>query len=191
LSELSHRMGKAGRPILPSGLSKIEQGDRSVDVDDLMALAVALGVSPNRLLLTEQARDDHEIAVTEHVSQSERDAWRWASGERPLQERGSFHLRAEAEFPRVNRPHVPPEPTSGEMDKLRRDGQLDTLTEGYQRAREAGVTAAQAQAHVETLASMEALAAPLRRLAEKGPREDAEPFRLYLPPAEKDDDGQR
>jgi transcriptional regulator with XRE-family HTH domain len=168
LSELSERMATAGRPILPSGLSKIELGDRSVDVDDLVSLAVALEVSPNRLLLTEQARDDHEVAITETVRQSEAQAWRWATGERPLQERGAFHLRAEADFPRINRPHAPPEPTSGEMDDLRRTGKLDALTEGYQQARQSGVTAAQARAHIETLATLEALEPLLRHLSEKG-----------------------
>jgi hypothetical protein len=44
-------MAAAGRPILPSGLSKIEQGQRAVDVDDLVALAIALQVNPNALLL--------------------------------------------------------------------------------------------------------------------------------------------
>jgi transcriptional regulator with XRE-family HTH domain len=195
LSELSQRMAKAGRPILPSGLSKIEQGDRSVDVDDLMALAVALGVSPNRLLLTEQARDDHEIALTEHVRQSEANAWRWASGERSLQENGEF-LWQELDFPRANRPHVPPEPTSGEMDHLRKTGNLNALTEGYRRARGAGVTPSQIQAHVQTLATMEDLASLAQltslaqKIAEHGPR-NTEPSPLYLPPAEDGGDGER
>jgi transcriptional regulator with XRE-family HTH domain len=189
LSELSQRMAKAGRPILPSGLSKIEQGDRSVDVDDLMALAVALGVSPNRLLLTEQARDDHEIALTEHVRQSEANAWRWASGEQALQRKGAF-LWQELEFPRTNRPHVPPEPTSGEMDDLRKTGNLNALTEGYRRARGAGVTPSQIQAHVQTLATMEDLVSLAQKIAQHGPR-NTEPFQLPLPPAEEGSDGER
>jgi transcriptional regulator with XRE-family HTH domain len=40
-----------GRRITISGLSKIENGDRRIDVDDLMAIAVALDVSPAALLL--------------------------------------------------------------------------------------------------------------------------------------------
>ena len=47
LQDLSDRLESAvGRPILPSGISKIEQGDRRVDVDDLVALADALGTAP-------------------------------------------------------------------------------------------------------------------------------------------------
>jgi transcriptional regulator with XRE-family HTH domain len=51
LLQLSERMTEVGRPILPSGISKIEQGDRRVDVDDLVAFAEALHVGPNLLLM--------------------------------------------------------------------------------------------------------------------------------------------
>jgi transcriptional regulator with XRE-family HTH domain len=44
------RLAALGRPILPSGLSKIEQSTRRVDVDDLVALADALRTVPSRLL---------------------------------------------------------------------------------------------------------------------------------------------
>jgi transcriptional regulator with XRE-family HTH domain len=69
LQDLSDRLAPLGRPILPSGLSKIEQGHRRVDVDDLTALAAALGTTPNDLLYEpEQApagisQDDYERLV--------------------------------------------------------------------------------------------------------------------------------
>jgi transcriptional regulator with XRE-family HTH domain len=50
LHDLSVRVAALGRPILPSGLSKIEQGTRRVDVDDLVALADALRTVPSGLL---------------------------------------------------------------------------------------------------------------------------------------------
>jgi transcriptional regulator with XRE-family HTH domain len=50
LQDLSDRLTAGGRPILPSGLNKIEMGTRRVDVDDLFALASALQVMPNDLL---------------------------------------------------------------------------------------------------------------------------------------------
>lgn len=50
LTELSELMGQVDRPLLPSGLSKIEQGERRVDVDDLVALATCFGVTPSDLL---------------------------------------------------------------------------------------------------------------------------------------------
>ena len=63
-------------------LSKAEQLDRRVDVDDLVALSIALGVSPNRLLLTDKAEGQIELApsLTVHAS----DAWEWARGKKPL-----------------------------------------------------------------------------------------------------------
>jgi len=42
---------RLGRKILASGITKIENHARGVDVGDLVALAIALGVNPNRLLL--------------------------------------------------------------------------------------------------------------------------------------------
>jgi transcriptional regulator with XRE-family HTH domain len=50
LQTLSDYLEVLGRPILPSGLSKIESGDRRVDVDDLVVLADALGTVPSALL---------------------------------------------------------------------------------------------------------------------------------------------
>ena len=46
LRTLSARLKAAGRSISPSALSKIENGDRRVDVDDLAALAYALETTP-------------------------------------------------------------------------------------------------------------------------------------------------
>jgi len=50
LQDLSDRLAQVGRPILATGLSKIEQGTRRVDVDDLVALAASLVTDPNNLL---------------------------------------------------------------------------------------------------------------------------------------------
>lgn len=47
---LSQRLSELGHPLLPSGITKIEQGKRGVDVDDLVALARALEVRPEQLL---------------------------------------------------------------------------------------------------------------------------------------------
>ncbi|WP_448235849.1 helix-turn-helix domain-containing protein [Microbacterium paulum] len=43
-------MTEAGRKLSPSGISKIENGDRRVDVDDLTALAYLLRTTPAALL---------------------------------------------------------------------------------------------------------------------------------------------
>ena len=55
LQALSDRLETVGRPILASGLSKIEAGTRRVDVDDLVALAEALGTTPDDLLTASEA----------------------------------------------------------------------------------------------------------------------------------------
>lgn len=83
LDQLGKRLAEVGRPILASGLSKIEQGDRAVDVDDLVALALALEVNPNVLLMPAQA-DATKTEVTEDVTASTRQAWHWVAGESPL-----------------------------------------------------------------------------------------------------------
>ncbi|MEX5637403.1 helix-turn-helix domain-containing protein [Parafrankia sp. FMc2] len=50
LVQLSERLTGLGRPILPTGLSKIEHGERGLSVDDLVALAAALDISPEQLI---------------------------------------------------------------------------------------------------------------------------------------------
>jgi transcriptional regulator with XRE-family HTH domain len=51
LRALAKRLADAGRPLTHTALDKIERGTRRVDVDDLMALAAALDVSPATLLM--------------------------------------------------------------------------------------------------------------------------------------------
>lgn len=81
---LSERLTDVGHPILASGISKIENGERKVSVEDLLALAVTLDVSPVRLLLP--GRDDGDpIALTSTRSAVWQAAWRWAVGEQPLE----------------------------------------------------------------------------------------------------------
>jgi len=72
-----------GRPTPTTALSKIERGERRVDVDDLAAIAVALGVSPATLLLPPVA-DATATQVTGAGHVPSRDAWDWADGFRPL-----------------------------------------------------------------------------------------------------------
>jgi transcriptional regulator with XRE-family HTH domain len=48
--DLSALLAKAGRPIPASGITRIEKGERRVDVDDFAALAAALNVEPGHLL---------------------------------------------------------------------------------------------------------------------------------------------
>ncbi len=83
LQALSDRLTELGQPISLGQLSKLERGDRRVDVDDLVALAAALGVSPSRLLLTATAGPE-DIDLTPDLRCSTDEAWRWAAGVMPL-----------------------------------------------------------------------------------------------------------
>lgn len=54
--DLAERVATAGRGLSASVLSKIENGSRRIDVDDLVAVAAALEVSPALLILAAPAR---------------------------------------------------------------------------------------------------------------------------------------
>lgn len=103
---LSARLADAGRPILPSGITKIEDGSRRVGVGDLVALAEVFGVSPVTLLMpAEPARDEHETWSAR---------WRWMHAEAPLP--GS-EIDQE-EFRRTNRPYEHPNPQAAAMARI-------------------------------------------------------------------------
>jgi 8-oxo-dGTP diphosphatase len=84
--ELSDRLDQLGRSIPTLGLSRIEKGNRRVDVDDLVALAIALGVNPVALLVPEDAEPDEEIELTAEVRVPARVARDWVNGRIPLPE---------------------------------------------------------------------------------------------------------
>ena len=100
------------RAIPPLGISRIEMGTRRVDADDLVALAVALGVHPAALLLPPTARthdftaSGEAVPVTVEITGAgevaARAAWEWAHGMRPLPsdtddpDRAWRHFSAEA-----------------------------------------------------------------------------------------------
>lgn len=84
-AELARRLTAIGHPIIDTGLLKIEKGERRVDVDDLVALSIALGVTPNRLLLPDVDSPATKFDLAPNVTQVRADdAWSWAYGERPL-----------------------------------------------------------------------------------------------------------
>jgi len=82
-AELSRQLACVGRAIAPLGLRRIESGARRVDVDDLVALAVVLGVNPNALLMPEVIGTGLRRAVTGAGEVSTDAAWLWARGDAP------------------------------------------------------------------------------------------------------------
>lgn len=81
LRQLSERLEAIGRPMDASAVNRIELGERRVDIDDLIALAMALNVSPIRIIFP-SAEGSVELTSTHAVSAAE--AWAWADGDKPL-----------------------------------------------------------------------------------------------------------
>ncbi len=82
---LAKRLEEIGRPIPTLGLRKIVAQTRRVDVDDLAALAAALGVSPATLLMPDVAAGRDAVVVTGHPGPvSAGRAWSWFAHARPI-----------------------------------------------------------------------------------------------------------
>lgn len=82
LRGLSELMADLGWPMSNSSLSQIEKGSRRVDVDDLMALAAALDVSPNTLLMPAGLDTDREVKASGIQSISAKNLWYFLEGMR-------------------------------------------------------------------------------------------------------------
>ncbi|MGV9600801.1 helix-turn-helix domain-containing protein [Streptosporangium sandarakinum] len=84
-TQLSKLLGELGRPIQPTGITKIEKRERKVDVDDLVALAIALGVSPSTLLFPSTVEGESLILDAEVMEPVDnRRLWEWADTLSPL-----------------------------------------------------------------------------------------------------------
>ncbi|MFE3441662.1 helix-turn-helix domain-containing protein [Nocardia sp. NPDC059180] len=79
-AELSRKLADLGRPIATLGLSRIENGERRVDVDDLTALAAALGVSPVLLLMPTDVGEDDRVHLTGVDMPGPDDLLEWLTG---------------------------------------------------------------------------------------------------------------
>ncbi len=80
---LSRRLGELGRKIPPLALRRIEAGERRVDVDDLVALALAFDVAPVALLLPTD-RDGFRCLVANGDHYAWQHIWLWGTGLQPL-----------------------------------------------------------------------------------------------------------
>lgn len=93
--KLSAQTEKLGYEIPVEAIRKIEAaadgrpGARHVNADELVVLALALGVNPNALLLPESLKKSELVDVTgAHRRLYAEEAWEWARGEEPLAVRG-------------------------------------------------------------------------------------------------------
>lgn len=170
LDELSARLDQLGRPIQRSGLSKIEAGDRRVDADDLMALAVALDVTPNRLLLTADASEE-TVEITHDASTRvpRRTAWAWADGDDMLSEPTVAHMKGAhrgedgepwlpstqeirdivVRFSNENRPHDPTPPLYFD-DVVKHRALFEEFRDLAARLDRAGISIVAARTYAET-----------------------------------------
>lgn len=83
-----------------SGVADIERGQRTVSVDQLTALADALGVSPLALLMPHSVTGDAEmVALTGVESSLGLELWNWLRADYPLryEPRGDAASEHEAE----------------------------------------------------------------------------------------------
>lgn len=105
--ELSQRLEALGRPIAVLGLRRIEKGERRVDVEDLLALAQALGVHPIDLLVPADGNGD-PYTVTPGTVTTVTVARAWITGDGFLKEPENPAELAEAIrwMPKVRAQHM-------------------------------------------------------------------------------------
>ncbi|MFJ7019666.1 helix-turn-helix domain-containing protein [Streptomyces sp. NPDC101117] len=82
--QLAAELERKGRPVSPSGITRMEKGDRVVTVDDLTAFAAIFGVSPVSLLLPLTPTAETPVEVTGGGTVDALRAWEWGIGRIPL-----------------------------------------------------------------------------------------------------------
>lgn len=157
LATLSTRLTDVGWPIGLAQLSKLELGQRRVDADDLVALAVALDVTPARLLLDSEA-DDEPLSITPNVTMTKRAAWEWSAGETPLPSPGiDLDLDRLGDFTARNAPHVErDEMTLKEIE--RNEKALRPIAKAASAARARGIPHVSIEGYLRLAKSMEEMA---------------------------------
>lgn len=104
--KLSDKLKSAGRPIAPSAIAKIERGERQVTVDELMAIAASLGVSPSALLLPPTDDPGSKVEITGVGSVAADEAWDWVDGRRRLDQPCPDPGAAALEYALYSRPQI-------------------------------------------------------------------------------------
>jgi transcriptional regulator with XRE-family HTH domain len=99
-TQLSDRLQRiAGWSINAVGVRRIEAGERRVNVDDLMALAVALEVSPETLLMPYAENADDQVRITGWEPMDASEAWRWMQTDTSMGYREFPPISAERALP--------------------------------------------------------------------------------------------
>lgn len=103
-TKLAAKLKEAGQPIPATGITRIEKGERRVDVDDLTALSAALDVSPSALLLPATDSPEDTVEITGGGEAPADTAWAWMDGTRPLQLPEDNAYAATLEYALYSRP---------------------------------------------------------------------------------------
>jgi transcriptional regulator with XRE-family HTH domain len=85
-TDLARELEAKGRPIAATGITRIEAGQRAVDVDDLLTLALVLRVPPSALLFPLTDDPDDSVEITALGKLSARKTWSWADGSEPIKD---------------------------------------------------------------------------------------------------------
>ncbi len=81
--DLANAMSARGYPTDRSTIVRLEKRNRGISVDDLVALAAALNVSPGWLLLP-AAAGEGDLPIVGNVKVPAWAAWQWVDGQNPL-----------------------------------------------------------------------------------------------------------
>ncbi|MBA8975547.1 MULTISPECIES: helix-turn-helix domain-containing protein [Streptomyces] len=113
-AELAAAVTKLGVPMTASTITKIETQKRRITVDELVALAAALGVSPVTLMLPPEGDQTETVRLAERLTvPGWREAWRWMHGLTPLVARKRVPVSG-LSWLATNRPYV----TEEELAKI-------------------------------------------------------------------------
>ena len=148
--ELADRLAELGRPIPTLGLSRIEKGTRRVDADDLVALAIALGVNPAALLLPRDVAPGDEIKLAENFPAAAVAAWEWSAGHYPLPVPDAITWQKIADFEANARPEWHGRSVAEWREELeRRDTEMKELQRKAEAAEEQLVAERARNGHTE------------------------------------------
>lgn len=81
---LSKELAKIGWPINQVSLSRMGRGERRAAADDVVAIAMVLGVNPSALMLPRNVTRADPVELTPGATRQAWIAWEWADGRGPL-----------------------------------------------------------------------------------------------------------
>lgn len=174
LKDVAQKLRDTSRPLALNTLSKLETGRRKVAAEELIPLAVVLGVTPNVLLLgsgettlgddaTENVDLGSVVLLESGVAAPLLEVWRWAQGEEPLRGelRSDSHiklqdLRENREFRTRAKPHDPPAEVSfDDYRAIQEAGVLSGIDQAVQELRSRGLPLDIIRQHVDAIRTLE------------------------------------